>query len=210
MSEEQEANQATITSFVENVEKKLNEALASIKQKLDGKLEAAIQLVNQRVDEIATLPQDEHRPSREEVSRTKLWADVVHSPPPLSKIEYRSGNDNVSMDLEDEDQPRPKNMKLDLSHEASQFVKGAFSKALSNGEHHGIKSRCPVSVLDQTRCPKINPMFKASDSKFASSSETKKVDEDIQRIQAMMLDVTGPLLELLQMSESHRGSQKMQ
>ena len=78
---------------------------------------------------------------------------------------------------------------------------------ISNGERHRIKSRCPVSVLDQTRCPKINPMFKVSDSKFASSSKTKKVDEDIQRIQAMMLDVTGPLLELLQMSESQEESE---
>ena len=44
MSDEQEATQATIASFIEGIEK-LNEALASIKQKLklDGKLEAAIQ-----------------------------------------------------------------------------------------------------------------------------------------------------------------------
>ena len=45
MSDEQEAAQATITSFIKGIEKKLNEALTSIKQKLklDGKLEAAIQ-----------------------------------------------------------------------------------------------------------------------------------------------------------------------
>ena len=45
MSDEQEAAQATIASFIKGIEKKLNKALTSIKQKLkvDGKLEAAIQ-----------------------------------------------------------------------------------------------------------------------------------------------------------------------
>ena len=95
-------------------------------------------------------------------------------PPPISRVEYRSSDTDHVVDedvlMEDEDQLCPKRRKLDLLQEATVFVKGTFSKALSNADRRGIKSR--YLALCQTRCPKIDPMFK---SKFASSSDTKRL-----------------------------------
>ena len=83
------------------------------------------------------------------------------------------------------------------------MVKKAFCTSLSNIERRESKGRAPDPDLAETRC---DPLFKTGESKFAGNTEAKQVDNDLQKIQALMLDVTAHLLELKGFVEVEEGN----
>ena len=82
--------------------------------------------------------------------------------------------------------------KLIVSEETRQVVKKAFRTSLSNTDRKETKGRAPDLDLAETRCPRLDPLFKTGEPKFAGNTEAKQVDNDLQKIQALMLDVTAP------------------
>ena len=87
-----------------------------------------------------------------------------------------------------------------LSDESRKLAKKAFTTTLSNAEWREIRTRAPLEE-PFTRCPRVDPLFKTTESRFAGSSKAKQVDGDLQKIQALVLDVSAPLLELLAVTE---------
>ena len=99
--------------------------------------------------------------------------------------------------------------KLIVSEETiRQVVKKAFHMhlPLQHREEGDYKGRAPDLDLAETRCPRLDPQFKTGESKFAGNTEAKQVDNDLQKIQTLMLDVTAPLLELKEFVEAGEGT----
>lgn len=58
-------------------------------------------------------------------------------------------------------------------------MKEAFTTTLSNAARRGIKSRAPSLDLPETRCPRLDSLYKTSESKFSSNAEAKQIDGDL-------------------------------
>ncbi len=82
----------------------------------------------------------------------------------------------------------------ELSETSRSLVQSAFSAPLSNTERRKIRTQYSHSGLPQTRCPKLDPVFKSASGK----AETKTADAELARIQSFVLDPVGPLLHLLE------------
>ncbi len=93
--------------------------------------------------------------------------------------------------------PSKKARSEPLSEESRKLVKKAFTTTLSNAERREIHTRELESGDPFTRYPRVDPLFKTTEFRFAGSSEGKQVDVDLQKIQALVLDVSALLLELL-------------
>lgn len=92
--------------------------------------------------------------------------------------------------------PSAKKLKLQVSEETKELVKISFTSTLSYPERKETKGRAPDLDLPETRCPKLDALFKTQESKFSGNADAKQVDNDLQKLQALMLDVAAPLLEL--------------
>ncbi len=82
----------------------------------------------------------------------------------------------------------------ELSESSKALVTSAFSSSLHNSELRKIRSQYHHSGLPQTRCPKLDSVFKSATGK----AETKMADAELGKIQAFVLDPVGPLLHLLE------------
>ena len=89
-------------------------------------------------------------------------------------------------------------MKLQLSENSQMLVKMAFTTPISNAERQKIRASYQHSGLQQTHCPKLDPIFKTASGK----SDTKSNDTELSRLQAFVLDQVGPLLHPQSMLES--------
>lgn len=83
---------------------------------------------------------------------------------------------------------------LALSEEDSAIMKVAFSKPLSNKDRVAVRNAFPPPAIPQTRCPKLDPIFKTA---AASKAEVKATDTELARLQAFVLDPAAPLFHLL-------------
>lgn len=80
-----------------------------------------------------------------------------------------------------------------LSEHNTKLASTWFSSTMSNGERRRVRESFPTPDLAQTRCPKLDPVFKTS-----LKTEVKSSDAELARLQAFVLDPVGPLLHTLQ------------
>ncbi len=85
-----------------------------------------------------------------------------------------------------------------LSEDSQTLISNSFASSISNAERRKIRANYPHSGLQQTRCPKLDPIFKTVSGK----AETKANGTELARLQAFVLDPVGPLLLLLNKLET--------
>ena len=187
----------TVAQINQSVDQKLESGLADIQQRLEQKLES-----DQRVRTPSS--KGKATPTPAETGKGKGKAPPT---PAESGHTSRTWADNNMSDEEEgeasDEEPPAKRPKLMVSEETRQK---AFRTSLSNTERKETKDRAPDLDLAETRCPRLDPLFKTGESKFAGNSDAKQVDNDLQKVQALMLDVTAPLLELKGFVEAEEGT----
>ena len=82
---------------------------------------------------------------------------------------------------------------IELSENNKSLLSSAFSTTLTNGERRRIRNTFPTSGVQQTRCPRLDSIFKSSSVK----SEVKTNDAELARVQAFVLDPVGPRIKML-------------
>ena len=97
---------------------------------------------------------------------------------------------------------------LEVSEETKAVMRKAFTSTLSNIARREIRSRAPGLDLQETHCPRLDSLYKSSESMFSANSDAKQVDNDLQRIQALMLDVAAPLLGLKTTTEDQQDASR--
>lgn len=120
------------------------------------------------------------------------WADRTDSgldrPLPRS---YTTDRDSDDGETEDEGNSATNSDTLKLSEDNSSFVGSAFSSTLNNSERRRIRKGFPTPETPETRCPKLDSIYKSVKADFKSQ------DSEPSRLQAFMLDPVAPLLHLL-------------
>ena len=153
--------------------------------------------ISARVDRLTVSADGTPEPKRKKAAETgphssRLWAD-----------RRDSGLSNPLPHFRDSDAESDEEMEgtlgtLSLSESSEALVKGAFSSTLTNSERRKIRAHYVHSGLHQTRCPKLDPVFKTASGK----AEAKSGDIELARLQAFVLDPVGPLLHLLEKLKS--------
>lgn len=82
------------------------------------------------------------------------------------------------------------------------LVQTAFSNTLANSERRRLRNSYPTTGLPQTKCPRLDPVFKSS---LGSKTDVKAIDTELARAQAFVLDPVGPLSYMLGKLESDQG-----
>ncbi len=212
----------SLSSFDQRVDSKLQESISLINQSVDSKLQGALADIQQRMDEELAAAQSRWTSAAGGKGKGKA--------PPTPASDPESGASNLGQSnpgtqsrswadrMEEEDDTldltvpsdeelepcRAKRPKLvEVSEETKEVVRAAFTSTLSNTARREIRGRAPGLDLTETRCPRLDSLYKTSESKFSSSTEAKQIDSDLQRVQALILDVCSPLLELKSIVEEN-------
>uniref|UniRef100_A0A1X7TF24 Uncharacterized protein n=1 Tax=Amphimedon queenslandica TaxID=400682 RepID=A0A1X7TF24_AMPQE len=80
-----------------------------------------------------------------------------------------------------------------LSEDDKGFVASSFKKILSTKERRKLRNGFPCPELQETPCPKLDPIFKSA----SIHKEAKSNDSELAWIQALIHDPVAPLLCLL-------------
>ena len=147
--------------------------------------------ISARVDRLSETVYGSSAPQRSTPaeSGSRSWADRTRSPTPRRPL--RS-------DDEEEDTGNGGNL-VNLSEADHRLVKNAFLASIPNDERRRLRNQFPTSAVPQTRCPRLDPVFKAS---LAKAQDVKALDRELARVQALVHDAVGPLLHLLTGVES--------
>jgi hypothetical protein len=123
-------------------------------KKVESSLNSSISSVSTRVDQLSTAV---FGPSRKRPAESGLWADrdrdddlYASSLPTWQNSDGEDEGENVSPDM------------LELLEHNLAIVRSSFSSTLSNAERRRIRNQFPVPNTEQTRCPRLDPPFKAN------------------------------------------------
>ena len=126
--------------------------------------------------------------------------------PPASKRRATESRRSVEdwADREDDDpgdrddpQWSGEDASFTLSESNRKLLSSSFTTVLSNSERRKIRSAFPVPDVKETRCPRLDPIFKSATVKC----EVKTADAELARLQAFVLDPVGPLTRVLHAME---------
>ena len=92
-----------------------------------------------------------------------------------------------------------------LSERSLAMLSSAFSSTLSNTERRKVRNSFPTPKVSETRCPRLDPIFKTS-----AKLEAKSADAELARIQAFVLDPVGPLARVIHALEDSGDSFTME
>ena len=212
-AEQSAAMEELIQRMCGRLDDKLDDTVAQINQSVDQKLESGLADIQQRLEQKLESDQRVRTPSskgKATPTPAETGKGKGKAPPTPAESGHTSRTwADIMSDEEGEasdEEPPAKRPKLMVSEETRQVVKKAFRTSLSNTERKETKGRAPDLDLAETRCPRLDPLFKTGESKFAGNSDAKQVDNDLQKVQALMLDVTAPLLELKGFVEAEEGT----
>ena len=199
-AEQSAAMEELIQRMCGRLDDKLANTVAQINQSVDQKLESGLTDIQQRLEQKLESDQRVRTPSSKgkatpTPAETGKGKGKAPPTPAESGHTSRTWADIMSDEEEGEasdKEPPAKRPKLMVSEETRQVVKKAFRTSLSNTERKETKGRAPDLDLAETRCPRLDPLFKTGEFKFAGNSDAKQVDNDLQKVQALMLDVTAP------------------
>ena len=167
---------------IENLLKKLEERITG---SIDDRISQALAKANPQPP--LTVDQSFREKSS---SRPTEWADQVDSPDYSEDISH----------LWRDDDPEPV-LTAKLSEPLTELVNEAFTSSLPSSKRREIRGNCPTPDMPLTRCPRVDAIFKAPESRFAKNTEGKALDTELMKVQAYILDVAPPILELLQALE---------
>ena len=127
----------------------------------------------------------ESRAEDEQVAETTHWAD-------------RTGNlaDGPILEFPDDDDEQDPACEVQVSEHTQKLLTSVFTHTVTNTERRKVRQEFLVPNVDNTRCPKLDSIFKAPGSAF--KGEAKSAESDLSRIQAYVLDPVGPLVQLLE------------
>ena len=78
----------------------------------------------------------------------------------------------------------------------SELLAAAFTRTLPNAERRKLRHEFQVPRAEHTRCAKLDAIFKTAGSGLRG--EAKPAETDLARIQALVLDSVGPLVQALE------------
>ena len=158
-------------------------------------LASSVKSVSDRVDRLSETVYGQ--PEKRSLAESKAIEAADGPPTKKSRAESRSwAEDDRSL----EDLPVPHWDNEDgepdcfapLSEHNESLLSAAFSSSLNNGERRKIRNNFPPPRVQQTRCPRLDPLFKSS-----TKADAKSNDAELARLQAFVLDPVGPLVDLL-------------
>ena len=154
-------------------------------RRMESSLSSSIRSVSDRVDRLSETvygPTSRKRPAE---SGQVHWADR-RDRAPETVITW-------SDEECEEDGEGSATGTIELSEYNQSLLSSSFSKTLSNGERRKIRNSFPIPGIQQTRCPRLDPIFKSASVK----SEAKTNDAELARLQAFVLDPVCPLVKML-------------
>jgi hypothetical protein len=92
---------------------------------------------------------------------------------------------------------------IKVSDDTEKFIKEVFGHSISNGTRLQTRKEYPFPDLNESRCPKLDPIMKQNLSKDA-----KDVDTAASKVQALVLDSVAPLTSILE--DAQNGSLTVQ
>ena len=180
---------ATVQVVSQSAAKKIFNQL----KKMEKSLEGEIQSVSKRVKR---LEENQAPPSKRRAAelRAASWADrevggLENYPDDLS---WPISDDEIEADDPPEDKSPP-GTTISLSEDSSRLVASSFTKVLAPDDRKRLRSAFPCPELQETRCPRLDAIFKTA----SIQKETKVIDAELARIQALIHDPVAPLIRLL-------------
>ena len=152
-------------------------------------LASSVQSVSDRVDRLSDTVYGQ--PEKRSLAESKAIEAADGPSTKKSRAESRSWADTL------EDLPVPHWDNEDgepdcfapLSEHYESLLSAAFSSSLNNGERRKIRNNFPPPRVQQTRCPRLDPL--------SAKADAKSNDAELARLQAFVLDPVGPLVDLL-------------
>ena len=163
-----------------------SEIISELKS-LKASFTTSLESISSRVDELSEAvygPSARRQTPAESGSHS--WDELCKSPRTRPQPMWGASDD-------EEDDPGSRRV-VELDEKDKQLIQGAFTMGVSNAERRRLRSCYPSTDLPQTRCPRLDPVFKTS---LARSSDVKAADKELARAQALVLDSVGPLTHLL-------------
>ena len=146
------------------------------------KINVSMRAIADRVEVLER--RDVPTPKRHRAPEMQSWASRM-------ELDESAEADDFS---DEEDTARDRSSRtVALSENNAALVTSSFGNTISNVERRKIRSAFPIPEVEATRCPRLDPVFKAK-----SKAETKTADAELARIQAFVHDPVGPLVQLLQ------------
>uniref|UniRef100_A0A1X7UQI9 Uncharacterized protein n=1 Tax=Amphimedon queenslandica TaxID=400682 RepID=A0A1X7UQI9_AMPQE len=157
--------------------------------RMEKSLSNEIQSVSKRVDYLEK--GREPPPAKKRATEVPPWAD-------RGPMDFRDGQPHqwpVSDEEDGEDPPEADQpcVPVLLSENDKGLVTSSFKKVLSTEDRRRLRNGFPCPELQETRCPKLDPIFKSA----SVHKEAKSNDGELARIQALIHDPIAPLLRLL-------------
>lgn len=170
-------------------------------RRMEDALNHSIDRVVKRVDalERTTAPPAKRTATETRHTPSTLWADRgVDEPLPLRPLDdwppsddeesESAGGSGRTKDLADVG-VKP----YSLSDDVAKRVASSFTTVLPNSERKRVRDAHPFPDLNETRCPRLDSLF--SSSKIPK--ETRTMDRELARVQALMHDPVAPLLWMI-------------
>ena len=167
-------------------------------RRMESALSASIQEVSRRVDRLEGAP-----PAKRKATEVRRGSDT------LSPIGWAGREDDMASvprpQWSDSDQDEHDERAevgdgrsgtpsvIQLSEENAALVSSAFSTVLPSAERKRVRDSFPCPGLEETRCPRLDPLFKTA----SVNKDTKSIDSELARIQSLMHDPAAPLIDLL-------------
>ena len=107
-------------------------------------------------------------------------------------VRWPPSNDEEDMEERSEKCARDAPKAIKLSEANATLISSAFTSVLPNTERRRIRDSFPTTELVETRCPRLDPLFRTSSVK----QEAKTADAELARIQALIHDPMAPLIRL--------------
>ena len=164
--------------------------------RVESSLMRSIRKISERVEVLegtTSLPPTKKRATESCALRTS-WAEDPGPDSPPDLPEWADLEDGEEEDITDAetDAVQPVGI-VTLPGEDAALVASAFTAVLSNEERKRVRSASPFPDLVQTRCPRLDPLF--SSSKIPK--ETKALDKELAKVQALVHDPIAPLAKFL-------------
>ena len=103
-------------------------------------------------------------------------------------------------DEEDDENIGETREPYEVSESTSALLKKSFTSTLPHVERRKLRGMFHVPNVDETRCPRLDLVFKTTG--LSLREETKAFEQDLARVQAFALNPVGPLVQLLEVSQS--------
>ena len=195
----QEQSDQSIATIVPAGQSTENAVLDEIRRMGDT-FSSELKSVSERVDRLAETVFKSPAPKRKRTAE----------PTTSSRSAWHERRDsNLSAPLpsfhDSDDESTVGDRETELSENSKSLIKSGFTSSLHNSERRKIRAQYPHSGLPQTRCPKLDAVFKSATGK----AETKTTDAELVKIQAFVLDPVGPLLHLLEKCQDKEASAEM-